>query len=184
MLKAVLVDLDGTLVDSGGANAAAYAAALSECGVHVEVPALATRIKGLSWSHFLPELLAGHQDVEPAAVARRKRDIYPAFFDHIRPNRLLVGMLGAMRGTLATALVTTASTRSAGAILDHFALRELFDVTVFAEHVTRTKPDPEAYHLAARLLGVTPEECLVLEDSEAGITAAQAFGGGVLRWMA
>lgn len=182
MLKAVLVDLDGTLVDSDGANAAAYAAALSEWGVAVDVPALATQIKGLSWRGFLPPLLAGNVAVDAAAVARRKQEIYPRFFDRLRLNHLLMDLLRVGRRARGTALVTTASRRSGTAILDHFALHDVFDATVFAEDVARLKPDPEAYHVAAAQLGATPAECLVIEDSEVGLAAARAFGGGVLHW--
>ena len=183
MLKALLVDFDGTLVDSEYANAAAYAAALAERGIAAEPAALVPLIGARAWSEFLPRLVAGAPGVDPAEVARRKRSIYPELFDLIRPNLALAGLIRAARqGGLAAALVTTAASASTEAILARFGLRELFDLLICGDHVARPKPDPEAYRLAAERLGVTAEECLVIEDSETGIAAAHAFGGQVLCW--
>ena len=182
-LRAVLVDLDGTLVESDDANAAAYAEALREFGVPVEAAEVAPRIRGRSWRDFLPELIGAGSDVDPAAVARRKQALYPGHFGLLRLNESLVDMIGGLRGRFAVGLVTTASRRSAEPLLAHFALDGLFDTMVLGDDVARLKPDPEAYQLAAARLQVAPGECIVIEDSEVGIAAARAFGGHLLRWM-
>ena len=182
-LRAVLVDLDCTLVESDDANAAAYAEALREFGVPVEAADVAPRIRGRSWRDFLPELIGAGSDVDPAAVARRKQALYPGHFGLLRLNGGLVDLIGGLRGRFALGLVTTASRRSAKPLLAHFALDSLFDTMVLGDDVARLKPDPEAYQLAAARLQVAPGECIVIEDSEVGIAAARAFGGHVLRWL-
>lgn len=182
MLKALLVDMDGTLVHSAGANAAAYAAALAEWGIETDPVRLAPEIDGRSWRDFLPALTATRPDVPAEQVARRKRALYPGFFHLLRPNEALIGLVRSVRGRLATGLVTTASSVAVEGITERFALADLFDVVVSGDHVTRPKPDPEAYVIAAGMLAVRPDECLVIEDSETGVAAAQAFGGGLLRW--
>lgn len=183
MVKALLVDFDGTLVDSEHANAAAYATALAECGVPADAGAIVSHIAGRAWRDFLPELLAGAAGVDPAEVARRKRALYPSLYGLIRPNEALAGLIRASRkGGLSTALVTTASADSTRAMLARFGFDLLFDTAVFGDDVARAKPDPEGYALAARRLGVTAAECMVIEDSETGMAAARAFGGHVLRW--
>jgi len=58
---------------------------------------------------------------------------------------------------------------------------ELFDVVVTADDVRRSKPDPELFLLAAQRMGVPPEACCVLEDSELGIQAAETAGMGWIR---
>jgi beta-phosphoglucomutase-like phosphatase (HAD superfamily) len=55
-----------------------------------------------------------------------------------------------------------------------------FDVLVCAQDVAATKPDPEPYLLAAKLLGVLPEDCFALEDSPNGVASAEAAGCRVL----
>lgn len=182
-LRAVLVDLDGTLVESDHANASAYAEALRDHGVEVEAAQVVPLINGRSWRGFLPELIGVRADVDPASVARRKQELYPRHFELLRLNQGLVDLVGAMRGRFAVGLVTTASRRSAEAILAHFALAGLFDTVVLGDDVARLKPDPEAYQLAAARLQVAPAECIVVEDSDVGVAAARAFGGHLLRWL-
>ena len=184
MLKAVLVDLDGTLVDSEHANAAAYAAALAEIGIAVESAELVRIITGRAWRDFLPGLMVG-SNATPASVAHRKRALYPDHFHLIRVNLAVVDLVRAVRGGgLATALVTTAASVSTQAILARFDLRALFDVLICGDDVACAKPDPEGYWLAARRFGLRAEECMVIEDSDTGMAAALAFGGHVLRWGA
>ena len=61
-------------------------------------------------------------------------------------------------------------------ILGRFALREVFTLIVDGSEVTRGKPDPEAYLLTAKKLGVDPRACVVFEDSSVGVRAAKAAG--------
>lgn len=182
MLKALLVDMDGTLVHSAHANAAAYAAALAEWGIDADPARLAPEIDGRSWRDFLPGLTAARSDVPAESVARRKRALYPSFFHLLRLNEPVIGLVRSVRGRLATGLVTTASSVAVEGIMERFALADLFDVVVSGDHVTRAKPAPEAYMLAATMLSVLPAECLVIEDSDTGVAAVRAFGGSLLRW--
>jgi HAD superfamily hydrolase (TIGR01509 family) len=80
---------------------------------------------------------------------------------------------------LPTALVTSSGRPVAEAVLATVG-RGNFDVVVTGDDVTRYKPDPEPYLLAARLLGVPPERCAALEDSPNGVTAATAAGCAVV----
>lgn len=182
MLKAVLVDMDGTLVHSVGANAAAYATALAEWGIVTDPDALAPDIDGRSWRDFLPALMANRPDVRPEAVARRKRALYPEYFHLLRLNQPLVDLLQMLRGQVAVALVTTASAAAVSDVMDWFSLRGLFDTIITGDDVQQPKPHPEAYMLAASRLGCRAGECMVIEDSETGMAAARAFGGSLLRW--
>ena len=182
MLKALLVDFDGTLVETGPANSAAYAKALAEHDIFVDAERIAPLIEGRSWRDFLPGLIGARSDVAADAVARRKRVLYPDFFPLVRLNTPLADLLATLHGRLAIGLVTTASSVAVTGITELFGLRTLFDVVVCGDDVTEAKPHPEAYRLAAARLSVTADECLVLEDSETGMAAARAFGAGVLRW--
>jgi HAD superfamily hydrolase (TIGR01509 family) len=75
---------------------------------------------------------------------------------------------------LPYALVTSSERSFMNAVLDRTGLR--FDVTVCADDVSATKPDPEPYLLAAKLLGADPARCAALEDSPNGVASAEAAG--------
>ena len=174
--KALLVDLDGTLIDTSEANYLAYAAALDSVDVKLDRARWRASCEGRNWRQFLPELVGHLPGVDPAIVAGKKAELYPAKLPHSRVNRGLVRRLRAAQGRAKVALVTTASRANAGAALRHHALTDLFDVVVTGCDVDRHKPSPDAFHLAADRLGVGPQDCLVFEDSTIGKSAAAAFG--------
>lgn len=182
MLKAVLVDLDGTLVESAQANAAAYCEALSECGIVLAPGDVAPLVNGRSWRDFLPGLIGDRPGVAAENVARRKRALYPQYFHLLQLNRPLADLLCSLHGKFFVGLVTTASSSAVSAITEFFNLHDLFDVVICGDHVVRSKPHPEAYARAAEYLSVSPDECIVIEDSDTGVAAARAFGGSLLRW--
>ena len=74
------------------------------------------------------------------------------------------------------ALVTSTPRANLDLVLTGAGLAGAFDTIVAAEDVSRGKPDPEGYLLAARRLGVAPERCLVIEDAPGGIEAARSAG--------
>src|ERR687896_805055 len=79
-----------------------------------------------------------------------------------------------------TALATQSHREQAIRVLDILGLADEFDVVVTRDDVEHGKPDPEIHLLAARELGVEPEECLAIEDSPAGVRAALAAGGEIV----
>jgi HAD superfamily hydrolase (TIGR01509 family) len=94
-------------------------------------------------------------------------------------------LLGAVHGAgLKTALVTTTPRALADLVLRHieraFPERPAFDVTICGDEVAARKPDPAPYLQAMAALGVEPAGCVVIEDSQAGITAGLASGAVVL----
>jgi HAD superfamily hydrolase (TIGR01509 family) len=83
-------------------------------------------------------------------------------------------LASAARADLPCALVTGSERGFMEAVLASTGMR--FDVLVCADDVTATKPDPEPYLLAAKLVGVHPGDCFVLEDSPNGVASAEAAG--------
>lgn len=181
-VRALLVDFDGTIADTGAANYAAYAEALAEVGVEAPRAAFDSVAFGRNWRQFLPEMLAeAGVDADPAAVARRKAELYPSCFGSIVINEALVALLRLHKERCRVALVTTASGANVRAILGHFGLASLFDLVVTGDDVADHKPAPDAYRMAADRLGCAPDECVVIEDSDIGVAAGRAFGAPVLR---
>lgn len=180
-IRALLVDLDGTLVDTRQANSCSYLEALDEIGVAVDRATFERIATARSWRQFLPVLMPDHTDVDRERVASRKAALYRARIGGLKVNSALVALISSMRPHCRTALVTTASATNVAVILAHHRLEHLFDTTVTGDDVGRHKPDPEAYALAAGRLHATAAECLIFEDSDIGLAAATAFGAHALR---
>ena len=78
------------------------------------------------------------------------------------------------------AVASNSVRNSVDVMIDRAQLSHYFDVTLSNEDVSKAKPDPEIYSTAIALLGVTPKECMIVEDNEHGIKAAKASGAHVL----
>jgi beta-phosphoglucomutase len=184
VLKAMLVDLDGTLADTSEANFRAYAAALKECaGVEIDRETFESIAFGRNWRQFLPGVLAAAgSSVDPAMIAARKAELYRGTIEHARFNEALLLLLQTRGPGVRAALVTTASAANVASVLaGRPDIAAVFDLVVTGDDVRLHKPDPEAYLQAAARLGVAPEECLVFEDSDIGMAAGLAFGARVMR---
>ena len=178
-LKALLVDLDGTLVDTAEANFAAYRAALEPHGITLTRKWWLANGFGRNWRQFLPELL-GQSGAVAQDVANRKAALYPEYVPETVLNQALVKLIEWLRPVGRTALVTAASRAATDLLLDFHDVKRLFDEVVTGDDIAAHKPSPLAFETAAKRLGVSAAECLIIEDSEVGMAAAAAFGAPCL----
>ena len=177
MIKAVVFDMDGVLIDSGVHHRDAWRAMLSDVGV--VAPADFWRLTIGRPSEEAVELVLGRlPDGEALRLARLKRNHYVRLV-----RRGLVPIAGApqflttlTRADVPRAVATSASRYDTERLLSELDLRRHFEVIVTADDVRRGKPDPEVYLQAAESLGVPPEACVVFEDSVVGVHAARAAG--------
>jgi sugar-phosphatase len=168
---ALLFDNDGTLVSSLASVDRCWTRWATEYGITAEEFAR-VELHGRPAAEIAADLLPA--DVVPQAVARIEdlevEDV-PNGGVHLLPGtRAFLDALPAERW----AVVTSATRRLAEARLD--AVGILPKTLVAADDVTRGKPDPEPYLLAARTLGVDPARCVVFEDAPAGLAAGRAAG--------
>lgn len=180
--RAVLLDLDGTLVATERLWQQAYRGWASALGLTLPAGWWA-EVVGTSLTRSVA-VLAPHRtaaqhvadvDMVVAQAARLTGD------DGTRPTwrdgaRELVAALDA--AGVATAVVTTSPRILLDAVVDGLGIEVL--VTVAGDEVTRGKPDPEGYLAAAAELEVAPADCVVVEDSPIGVAAAEAAGMRVL----
>jgi beta-phosphoglucomutase len=180
-LEAILVDFDGTLVNTEGANAKAYAISLQNYGFNVSEDVLLKYCTGQHWSVFLPEILKDQYSLEIGSnIAKSKKIIYSNFYNQIEINKSLLALLKYCSG-IPVALVTNASRESVIPILDLLGIGSFFKIIICHEDVAYPKPSPEGYLLAISLLGVNKLNCLAIEDSKTGILAAKNAGIPTLR---
>ena len=177
MLRAILFDLDGVLIDSEGLHTAAAAAALAEHGVHLPL-GLIDEFIGTPDAVFMRHASETylHGRVSPADLLASKQRIYLQTEDRLQAVPGALDFLRAVRPQKATALVTSSLRHNQELAFARFGLAPCFDAVVTAEDVTHTKPHPEPYLTAVVRLGVPAAECLVIEDSLHGLAAARAAG--------
>jgi beta-phosphoglucomutase len=115
---------------------------------------------------------------EKAAMSERKNTDYVRLIGTMTPADLLPGALGALHAAREAGhrVALASASQNAHAVLARLGIADLFDHVVDAQHVERSKPDPEVFYAAATALGVSPGRCIGVEDSVAGIQALRAAG--------
>ncbi len=184
MIRGFLFDLDGTLVDSERETAEAMARALSRH--HAIEIAQYDRdfIVGRSWVAIYDSLVQRYPQLTWSRAETISRTA--AMRDEVIAElgiTVLPGAREALRWTGEAhrrGLVTGSSRQEVQQVLPHLGEHAAFEVIVAAEDVSRSKPAPDGYLAALAALGLAANEVVVIEDSEAGITAGRAAGCTVL----
>jgi len=177
MPDAVLWDLDGTLVDSEPAHAAAFDAALDALGLAVR-PAFHDLCLGAS-EDMVHAALAAETGTTIGLAAWRalKWESYRTLARRIAPRPGVAALVPALAAAGVPMAVVSNSTRAeVDLALAATGLDALLPLTISRADVARGKPDPEGYLAAAARLGARPAACVVVEDSPAGARAGLAAG--------
>jgi beta-phosphoglucomutase-like phosphatase (HAD superfamily) len=175
---AVVFDCDGVLVDSEPHSVAAWCAVLDDLG-H---PATRDEVAACTGLGFEPtwRILDALADLPPQEeVWRRLMDALAARFDDpgLESFPDAVGVLEAcVAGGVPVAVVSASPRQRLDLTLDRSGLEGRIAVTVSGDDVAAGKPAPDAYLLAANMLGVDAESCIAVEDSATGVTSAASAG--------
>lgn len=179
--RAYLFDCDGTITDSMPAHYRAWTTALAEWGCTFPED-LFYAWGGRTVAEIIEDLNEQQGLRMPvAAVASRREALFQASLGEIRAVPGVLAHIEEAYDRVPFAVVSGSTRESVTASLTALNLLDRFPVLVCAGDYTRPKPDPEAYLLAARLLAVEPESCLVFEDTELGVRAAEAAGMAAVR---
>jgi HAD superfamily hydrolase (TIGR01509 family) len=179
--RAYLFDCDGTIVDSMPLHYIAWKKALGEWNCSFEEQLF------YAWGgRPVTEIIAALNqrdglNMPVDAVARRKEDLYFELLPQIKAIPEVVEHIEAKHGHIPLAVVSGSRRDSVLGSLTALHLIEKFDVLVCAEDYAQGKPAPDCFLVAAQRLGVAPEDCLVFEDTDLGIEAANAAGMASVR---
>lgn len=185
VMKGAIFDLDGVIVDTASFHYLAWKRLADELGFYFS-PADNERLKGVSRMKSLDILLEvgniSATDEEKIKMAEKKNKWYVESLKTLTQNDLLNGAkqyLESLRKKDVKIALGSAS-KNAPMILEKLHITELFDAVVDGNSVSNAKPDPEVFLKAAGLLQLSPEECVVFEDSQAGIDAAKTAEMGTV----
>ena len=173
---AYLFDCDGTIADSMPLHFIAWKKALGEWSCEFHEP-IFYAWGGMPVAEIIATLNQQQRLNMPVeAVSRRKEALYFELLPQLKPVPEVLEHIHAEHGRIPFAVVSGSTRESVTASLASLNLLDRFDTMVCAGEYTRSKPDPEAFLIAADKLGVPAAKCLVFEDTEMGIQAAKEAG--------
>lgn len=172
----VVFDLDGVIVDSEPLQYRAYAEVLGGLGVSIAREEYAR--EWIARGHGPEYAVRTYRlSITPAELRARKTDVYERLLrTEVRPMPGARDALDRLGVAFLVGLATNSSRHDTEIVLDAFALGGRFEAIVTRELYSEAKPAPDAYLTAARLLGLDPRRCVVVEDSERGVGAARRAG--------
>jgi beta-phosphoglucomutase-like phosphatase (HAD superfamily) len=174
--RAYLFDCDGTIADSMPLHYLAWKKALGEWKCEFEEELFYTW-GGMPVAEIISTLNQNHRLSMPVEeVSLRKESLYYELLPQLKAVPEVLEHIEAEHGQIPFAVVSGSTLESVTASLVSLKLFDRFDTLVCAGDYEKSKPDPEAFLLAAARLEVAPEACLVFEDTEMGIQAAKAAG--------
>lgn len=178
-IKAIIFDLDGVICSTDRYHYLAWKTLADRLGIPFDEQ-INRKIRGISRMESL-EIILGERTVaftaeEKVALADEKNEIYRSYLQSMNSNDLnpdTAFTLKALR-CMGYRLAIGSSSKNTRQILNRLGLHDFFDAVADGTQITRSKPDPEVFLLAAELLGVSPGECVVIEDADSGVQAALA----------
>ncbi|HWR53055.1 MAG TPA: HAD family phosphatase [Bryobacteraceae bacterium] len=177
-----MFDLDGVIVDSNPVHSACWREYLQAFGIQPEAD-FDARMYGRRNDEIVRMVFG--ESVPAADVTRHGADKERLYRERIGTalrNNLVAGVADFLdrHAEVPKAVATNGERANLEFILERSGFARYFAVTLNGEQVTRPKPDPEIYLRTADLLGVPPRNCVVFEDSGAGVEAARAAGTRVV----
>jgi HAD superfamily hydrolase (TIGR01509 family) len=176
---AILFDMDGVIVDSNPYHKAALVQFCEQHGYHLTDAELRQKIYGRTNKEWITNLFDGQ--VTPAQVAQyadEKEALYRQLYQHdIVAVPGLPGFLAELAaGGVPLAIATSAPRANVDFTLGKTGLGQYFDIILDDSFVEHGKPNPEIYLKTAAAVGFAPADCVVFEDSIAGVRAGKAAG--------
>lgn len=185
-MRAVIFDFDGVIVDSEPVHEEGLRLAAATVGMAVTHERYLAEYVGYDDRDCFVAVARDHgrelTEEECEALAQRKAALVAKMLDEGRAPAYpgAVELVKAAGAEYPIAICSGALLSEIEACVKRLGIRELFRTIVSAEMVEKSKPDPACYLLTAERLGVAPAECVVIEDTPTGATAAKRAGMKVM----
>ncbi|MBO5008009.1 MAG: beta-phosphoglucomutase [Clostridia bacterium] len=182
MIKAVIFDLDGVLVTTDELHYLAWKSLADDLGITTFTKEDNVRQRGVSRMASLEIVLektpTKYTDEQKLELAEKKNTIYVKSLEGLSAEDLLPGVKDFIAFLKVKSIKTAigSASKNTPMILEKTGIKYDFDAISCGLDTTKSKPDPEVFLIAAQKLGLKPTECVVIEDSDAGIQAAKNGG--------
>lgn len=182
MIKAVIFDLDGVLVSTDIMHYEAWKKLAEKLQIQNFTKVDNLRQRGVSRMASLEVLLEksekAYTEQEKEAFAQEKNEYYITLLKNLTPDDVLPGVLSVIHALKQRGILIGigSASKNTPEILERTGLGSYIDQVSCGLDITRSKPDPQVFLVAAKKLGVNPADCLVVEDADSGIQAAKAGG--------
>lgn len=179
--KAVIFDLDGVIVSTDEYHFQGWKRLADEEGIYFD-RAINERLRGVSRMESLNIVLEKSQkvytEIEMQELATRKNEYYKKLLQKITNDDILPGVNIFLEELKEKGIkvAIASSSKNSPVILERIGLDSYFDATADGNDITRSKPDPEVFLLAAKKLQIEPQKCIGIEDAEAGVDSINAAG--------
>lgn len=175
MIRGVVFDLDGTLVDTVDLHVSTWVEACQRLNIPVD-EGFVRGLVGLSAEDIARKLVG--DETHALKLARLKRRIYLTRVSEVRLYPEVVEVLESLKYVHGLRLVVASSTNveTIEAVLNAKEIREFFDAVVGSDLVSRGKPDPEIFLTALKKIDVNPKEAMIVGDTEYDVIPANALG--------
>lgn len=179
MIRAVIFDLDGVLVSTDELHYKAWQRLASELGINNFSKEDNIRQRGVSRMESLNVVLEkssiSYSEDEKLELAERKNKYYIEMLSRLDENAVLPGVMKTlhMLKDKKILIAVGSASKNTPMILERTKLYDYIDKISCGLDVTKSKPDPEVFLVAAKKLQIPACECLVVEDSAAGVVAAK-----------
>ena len=174
-MKAVIFDRDGVILDSESTNVNSAVKAFKELGITIkeeEKDWIVGRHPDDYKKFFLKKYNFSYEDFK-----RIQEKFYYELLDSTPLFEKTISLIKKLHNNnIPLALTTSSGKKSTLQVLQKADLENIFDVIVTFEDYEKRKPDPESYLITAKKLNLSPEECIVIEDSSVGLEAAKNAG--------
>lgn len=176
-IKAVIFDLDGVIVSTDDCHYEAWQQLADKHGIYFDRE-INQRLRGVSRMESLEILLeraaCTYTQEEKNAMATEKNEEYKRLVMKLTPSAILPGALETLAKLREKGILMAigSSSKNTPIILKQIGLEGYFDAVADGNHIKNSKPDPEVFLLAAKMLNLPAANCLVVEDADAGVEAA------------
>ncbi len=170
--QAIIFDMDGVLIASERAKFDFLQDEARKIGLHLK-DSLFPKILGQTAKNFLEENNFNNETIH-FLLDKFKNEYLENIIEYAPPIKITNDFIKNYKGNKKIAIVSSGYQKVNEKILEAFELIDYVSLMISREQVSQIKPNPEAYLNAAKILGIDPQECIVVEDSSTGVIAANA----------